>query len=641
MDIYAARINSTGSMPWTYNGVPVCTAADYQQYLDITTDGSSGAIITWQDFRSGDNDIYAQKINFMGSCTWTNNGNAVINDTGNQATPSIISDMNGGAIIAWTDGITSTRDIRAERMLSDGTRAWDPDVGVAVCTADETQMTPYMVSDGAGGAIIAWMDYRTGNADIYAQHIDFAGGTDWPTDGIYICYDAGLQNYHQIVSDGCGGAIILWTDWRYMSNNEIFGQHIDAGGTTHWFVNGENLTSYPADQQEVKAIATGNGGIIAAWWDERDMSNPYKIYAQKFDRYGYRGGPAPVITDASDVPMDQGGQVLLTWAPIRMDVHPEELVTHYTVWRSVSAPEAMALMEDGGLETGSGTVVASPGEIGLDFEGSAYRTDIQFGAAATWEWVASVDANYWEEYAYACGTLYDQIEGIWDGTHFFVVTANTADPFMFWNSEPAYAYSVDNLCPCTPLGLAGAVSFTPAGLELTWDPNSEADLGGYNIYRGTDPAFEPSSDNMIASTCDTAAFDGEWSSEEGFCYKVAAFDIHGNECGYALLCSDQVTGDDPMPVPDATFLTQNYPNPFNPNTTIAFGLKTGGFVNLSIYDAAGRLVATLIDESRPAGPYATVWNGNDRNGNPTASGVYFYRLTAGTFIETKKMILLK
>ena len=118
-------------------------------------------------------------------------------------------------------------------------------------------------------------------------------------------------------------------------------------------------------------------------------------------------------------------------------------------------------------------------------------------------------------------------------------------------------------------------------------------------------------------------------------------DIHGNESPFAVFGPDAVTGDDPMPLPDATFLAQNFPNPFNPQTTIVFGLKTGGFVNLRIYDAAGRLIAVLIDESRPAGQYSAVWNGKDRNGNSAASGIYFYRLTAGTFIETKKMILLK
>jgi hypothetical protein len=324
-----------------------------------------------------------------------------------------------------------------------------------------------------------------------------------------------------------------------------------------------------------------------------------------------------------------------------MDAYPEELITHYSVWRSISAPAAMALMQIGGLEAGSAAIVTSPGEVGLDFEGTAYRTDIQFGAAAAWEWVASVDAHYWEEYAYTCGTLRDFMGDLDNGMHWFVITANTADPFTFWDSAPDSAYSIDNLSPCAPMGIAGDQSYYPAGLELTWSPNSETDLGGYNIYRGTDPTFEPSSDNWIANTCDTMAFDGNWTGDAGYCYKVTAVDIHGNESDYALLCFEGVTGNDPMPVPDATFLAQNFPNPFNPNTTIAFGLKSAGFVNLSIYDAAGRLVATLINESRAAGNYTAAWNGKARNGSPAASGVYFYRLTAGTFIETKKMILLK
>ena len=86
---------------------------------------------------------------------------------------------------------------------------------------------------------------------------------------------------------------------------------------------------------------------------------------------------------------------------------------------------------------------------------------------------------------------------------------------------------------------------------------------------------------------------------------------------------------------------QNFPNPFNPNTTIAFGLKEQGHVSLRVYDAAGRLVVALIDESRPAGTYGAVWNGKAENGTTAASGVYFYRLITKEFEETKKMILLR
>ena len=79
----------------------------------------------------------------------------------------------------------------------------------------------------------------------------------------------------------------------------------------------------------------------------------------------------------------------------------------------------------------------------------------------------------------------------------------------------------------------------------------------------------------------------------------------------------------------------------NPSTTIAFGLKKSGYVSLRIYDASGRLVKELVDETRPVGSYTVEWNGRENKGSDTASGVYFYRLIAGEFKETKKMILLR
>jgi hypothetical protein len=91
-------------------------------------------------------------------------------------------------------------------------------------------------------------------------------------------------------------------------------------------------------------------------------------------------------------------------------------------------------------------------------------------------------------------------------------------------------------------------------------------------------------------------------------------------------------------------LNQNYPNPFNPTTTIAFGLPSESFVSLKVFDAVGREVATLISQELSAGNYAQQWNAE---GLP--SGVYFYCLSAraisrgqaGSFIETRKLILLK
>ena len=88
-------------------------------------------------------------------------------------------------------------------------------------------------------------------------------------------------------------------------------------------------------------------------------------------------------------------------------------------------------------------------------------------------------------------------------------------------------------------------------------------------------------------------------------------------------------------------LGQCYPNPFNPATTIRFTLGEAVRVRLRIYDVSGRFVRELTDGRRGAGQHSETWDGMDQAGRGVSSGVYFYRLEAGSFIETKKMVLAR
>lgn len=632
-DIYASRIDSTGMDQWTSYGVVVCQASDDQWGPEITTDGNHGSIIVWEDARYGNPDIFIQKIDQYGNYAWNLNGNLVTNSSNQQIFPEIVSDMNGGAVVTWMDYWTGVHyDIKAERFLSDGTATWLAGTGWPVCGSDGDQQNPALVSDGAGGAIITWIDRRSEDDQIYAQHIDYAKGVNWAVDGIPVCLDTGDKSHPEIVSDGFNGAIILWSDLRYQNNGEIFGQRITSGGIAKWQEDGLNLTDYPAEQGQVKAVATGEGGIIVAWWDLRTWGD-YNIYAQLFDIRGYWGDPSPVITDASDIPGDQGGKIRITWSPARMDDFPEEIITHYTVWQSVSEPAAATLLQKGVNETPLGSV-------GLDFEGPAYRFEMLGGVLYAWEWIASIEAHYWEEYAYTCATLQDSTASC-AGMHLFVISANTADQFTFWDSDPDSGYSVDNLAPCAPVMLAGEQSFIPEGLNLTWAPNTEQDLDSYSIYRGTNPDFDPDPGNLLVSQCDTFCFDGEWNWDSGYCYKVAAVDIHGNSSDYSLFCSSEVTGDNDPPVPLATYIEQNYPNPFNPRTAINFSMKERGHVSINIYNIAGQLVKTLVNDTRKAGSYTTHWDGSNNNEMKVASGIYFYKMESMGFRQVKKMVLLR
>jgi hypothetical protein len=95
-------------------------------------------------------------------------------------------------------------------------------------------------------------------------------------------------------------------------------------------------------------------------------------------------------------------------------------------------------------------------------------------------------------------------------------------------------------------------------------------------------------------------------------------------------------------LPTTFVLHPNVPDPFNPTTTIRFDVpSSGGHVTLLIYDVRGRLVRTLVDAPQPLGERTATWSGRDDRGNAVGTGVYFYRLVAGDFVETKKMVLLK
>jgi hypothetical protein len=94
-------------------------------------------------------------------------------------------------------------------------------------------------------------------------------------------------------------------------------------------------------------------------------------------------------------------------------------------------------------------------------------------------------------------------------------------------------------------------------------------------------------------------------------------------------------------LPFNQLLAANYPNPFNSTTVIRYQLSAISRVILKIYDLQGRLIRTLVDDNLPSGYYLTRWDGMDEKGQPVASGIYFYRIKAGDFVQTKRMLLMR
>jgi len=94
-------------------------------------------------------------------------------------------------------------------------------------------------------------------------------------------------------------------------------------------------------------------------------------------------------------------------------------------------------------------------------------------------------------------------------------------------------------------------------------------------------------------------------------------------------------------LPDDFWLGQNYPNPFNPLTTVAYHLPQGVRVMMTVHNVLGQVIKTLVDQAVPAGDHSVEWDATDQFGRPVASGIYFYRMTAGEASFTRKMTLIR
>lgn len=318
-DIYAQRVDAHGNVLWAMDGVPICTAEENQDRPKIISDGSGGAIITWHDIRHGrsNSDIYAQRIDANGNTQWATNGVPVCTEVNEQNSPCIITDGDGGAIIVWQDFRTNYADLCAQRINKNGELLWEKD-GVLVCGASGAQSAPLMVSDGTGGGIVVWQDFRRSYADIYAQRIDGSGTRLWDKRGVAVCTALGHESFQVIAGNGAEGAIMAWVDTRN-GHNDIYAQQVDGNGVTHWLDNGIPVCAASDNQCYPVITSDGAGGAFFSWWDKR--SGNFDIYAQHVDLAGNvlweKDGIAICaetgIQNYVDITNDGEGGLMLVW----------------------------------------------------------------------------------------------------------------------------------------------------------------------------------------------------------------------------------------------------------------------------------------------------------------------------------------
>jgi hypothetical protein len=290
---------ATGDIMWQEDGIPVFFIPDngiIQSNPVTVSDGNNGTIIAWA-YKGNINDhgIRVQKLDSNGNKLWWQSGKPITSSSCIYNGLKIISDNNGGAIIAWMEDplIYGIFKICVERIDNSGDSVWDPGYGgISVCGSLGTQNLSDIVSDGAGGVILVWEDksnLQISNVDIYAQRVDATGNLLWGTDGLPICKAAHAQEAPKMISDGAGGAIITWQDARATNyNKDIYAQRVDPDGNFLWQENGIAICVNAGYQDKPSITTDSTDGAIIAWQDTRNTnaSNVRDIYAQKINALG-------------------------------------------------------------------------------------------------------------------------------------------------------------------------------------------------------------------------------------------------------------------------------------------------------------------------------------------------------------------
>ena len=564
LTISLCSASSIAHAQWVANGTAICTALDHQNTLRMVPDGQGGAIIVWVDYRSptpNNPDIYAQRVNKWGFVQWAANGIAVCSDPSQQGNPEAVSDGLGGAIVVWQDGRIDG-GIYAQRVDANGNALWTSG-GVIVNNEVGLQQNAKAVSDGAGGAIVVWEDSRnfaTSSWDVYAQRIDYNGQKLWTPAGMVVCTHAAAQTQPVTVSDGQQGVIVMWDDQRNMATQgeDQYIQRLNGASLALWGPDGVPVAASPASESFSSVASDGFGGVLCAWV-RQSAGTSVGTYVQRVNSSGAAQWAA-------------NGQMLCNTVSYFPAVIDDELGGAIVAWDDFRSPTFdnvdlyAARYTDAGFEWGG-----SNGQVIVDAPTrQSAQPIIPLIHNAPGQWMIA-----WTDSRNGATDIYAHLHDI--------------DSNPFWQNDgvPVTQAADDQSNPVmVPDGAGGAL--------IAWEDRRTHDVTDTDVY---------------------------------------AIRIDGNGA---------ITGvRDTPPAATALRIAPNVPNPFNGFTKIRFDLASASRTTLEIFDVAGRRMLTKELGSLGAGSHMFSFDGRDNRGRSLPSGEYFYRVTAAGTARSGKFVLTR
>ena len=614
--IRVQRFVSSGRVAngWPVGGLIASGSSADQQRPAIVQSAPGVPIVVWEDGRGDDHDIYATRFvsQDLAMSGWISGGEGLCGSGWDQTGPLALSDGDHGAIVLWIDRRAGSADLYAHRVTSTGLPApgW-PFEGLPVCTAPGDETAPAIVSDGAGGALIAWEDTRGGStADVYVQRVDSSGRT-WGLNGVAACAAPGNQLDVRMVSDGAGGALLTWRDERSGGVSELFAQHITSSGEVApgWIANGHALSAAIPDQLPTAALADGTGGMFVAWSETRDTGNP-TVYTIRCTSDGSisPGWPSSGLAVCTDpgiqmnpvLASDGGNGAIVAWLDMRvadLDIYAQHVLG--------------SGMVDQAWPAGGAALCTAPGhQIQLRIE-----PDGAGGAYAAWQDARAGSPTVFAQRVDATG---NRVEGwIADGV-------------------PLVAGPPSQTAPAL-LSVAG-------GILLVWEDGRTADFSPDLYAQILAPDGTAIWPNAVAVCSANASQRAPTLATDGWGGAILSWEDGraGDKDVYVRhMSGDGLIGTDVEARLDNTILGVVGPNPFRQTVRFLVQVPHRSYCTVEVIDVSGRRIHEQPIGWLSPGRRLLEWDGLDDRGRVQPAGIYFVRLRGAGVEATEKIVRLR